>query len=411
MLMRKCFLPHSTVVPILILFNVLTLLLIDIIMNYHFYGAFLFSKRNFNVYKLKTTKLKLCAQPKIEVRSLNQPRDVRVSTTSIEYRRHPKTILLWTKYYGETYSHDYYYFVEEGNTTFKMYGCPYSDCIVTTNRSLLKTAQAVLFHQADFHPRDIPKSRDINQKWIFYLMEAPGRDSVFWHTRNNLFNWTMSYRSDSDIRVKYGEVCQLPTEEWEYVDKDYLQSKIGEVVWFVSNCHTSNNRIDYVAKLSEHIQVDIYGNCGKKKCQPSQSPECYDEILKHYKFYLSFENSNCKDYVTEKLFNVLNYDVIPVVMGSADYESIAPPHFVINAVDFPDPVNLAEFLKTVGSDGRLYNSYFEWKGKFKSYLYPWMCELCKKLHFQGGERTERNYISKWWLEEAGCKKWKLNKFL
>ena len=30
-----------------------------------------------------------------------------------------------------------------------------------------------------------------------------------------------------------------------------------------------------------------------------------------YRFYLSFENSVCADYVTEKFFRILHYNVIP----------------------------------------------------------------------------------------------------
>ncbi|XP_067119311.1 glycoprotein 3-alpha-L-fucosyltransferase A-like [Centruroides vittatus] len=330
--------------------------------------------------------------------------------TEVQYDLNPKTILLWTTIPSYNTRPRYYFFFD-GKITFKKYHCPYSDCIVTSNRSLQKSADAIMFHQKYFNPLDLPKSRLINQKWIFYDPESPVRFKVPWYTRNNMFNWTMSYRSDSDVQVKYGEVCQLPPEEWEVKDENYLRNKSGEVLWFVSHCSTANNRNDYVKQLSKYIRVDIYGKCGTLKCGPTQSAKCYEDILKRYKFYLSFENANCKEYVTEKLFNVLNYDILPVVMGSADYEAITPPNSVISAMDFPNPADLAQFLKTVGSNRTLYNSYFEWKGKFKSYLHPWMCNLCKKLHLLAGERTERNDIYKWWYTDADCKKWKSNKFV
>ncbi len=41
---------------------------------------------------------------------------------------------------------------------------------------------------------------------------------------------------------------------------------------------------------------------------------CIDMAAKSYKVYLSFENSACVDYVTEKLKNPLSNNMIPVVM-------------------------------------------------------------------------------------------------
>ena len=38
-------------------------------------------------------------------------------------------------------------------------------------------------------------------------------------------------------------------------------------------------------------------------------------LATHYMFYLSFENSLCDDYVTEKLWGWLKRDIVPVVMG------------------------------------------------------------------------------------------------
>ena len=58
-------------------------------------------------------------------------------------------------------------------------------------------------------------------------------------------------------------------------------------------------------------------DCGSGQiCDPGQSNEDCWERLKEYKFYLSFENSACKDYVTEKFYrNALAHAMVPVVLG------------------------------------------------------------------------------------------------
>jgi len=80
-----------------------------------------------------------------------------------------------------------------------------------------------------------------------------------------------------------------------------------QVATLVSNCNPSNNRRTYTAELEKHISVHVYGNCGKHQCPSSLAkitPDgglCGEWVADRYKFYLSFENSNCKDYITEKL--------------------------------------------------------------------------------------------------------------
>ena len=50
----------------------------------------------------------------------------------------------------------------------------------------------------------------------------------------------------------------------------------------------------------------------------------------NYKFYISFENSLCSDYVTEKFFNILKYNIIPITLNGADMSEIAPPKSYID---------------------------------------------------------------------------------
>ena len=53
----------------------------------------------------------------------------------------------------------------------------------------------------------------------------------------------------------------------------------------------------YVHVLKQHSNIDIFGKCGKPFCPFDQLNDCYERIELDYKFYLSFENSLCRDYV------------------------------------------------------------------------------------------------------------------
>lgn len=69
-----------------------------------------------------------------------------------------------------------------------------------------------------------------------------------------------------------------------------------------------------IRKLMEYIPIDSYGKCLNNKKWP-EGVKGIKELMKAYTFYLAFENSNCKDYVTEKLVNAVEAGVVPVVDG------------------------------------------------------------------------------------------------
>lgn len=47
--------------------------------------------------------------------------------------------------------------------------------------------------------------------------------------------------------------------------------------------------------------------------------------------------------MTEKLYNLLYYPIVPVVLGAAEYPLLMPPHSYINARDY-SPAQLAQKL-------------------------------------------------------------------
>lgn len=127
-------------------------------------------------------------------------------------------------------------------------------------------------------------------------------------------------------------------------------------------------------------------------------------LEKQYKFYLSFENSFCKDYVTEKFFKILNLNMIPVVLGGSDYTKIAPNKSYINAKDFENIEDLASYLKYLDQNLTAYVEYFEWKNYFQvrtDFATP-MCDLCKALNDPSAPEKSYDDIFKWWRTDGSC---------
>ena len=167
--------------------------------------------------------------------------------------------------------------------------------------------------------------------------------------------------------------------------------------------------------LSNHIllfQVDIYGSCGKLKCDRSNEPACWAMTEKDYYFYLSFENSICVDYVTEKFFNVMTKNIVPIVLGGTDYHSStgAPPHSHINAhKDFKNPSALARHLKSLMDDPEKYAEYFWWKPYYKTTMTdgfiraPAFCEACRQLH-ENKEAKVYTDMEDWWVHKSRCRR-------
>lgn len=284
-----------------------------------------------------------------------------------------------------------------GRDVFFQQGCPVNACTITRDHP--EKADLILFKDYITH---YGSTRRNSQVWMLYLLECPYHTQAI---KNVLVNWTATYRRDSDIVAPY--------ERWQYYDPgvtemttnvNYAANKTKKVAWFVSNCHPRNQRMQYARELSKYISVDIYGACGSLRCPRSQAKTCFDMLDADYKFYLAFENSNCKDYITEKFFvNGLGHNVLPIVMGAhpTDYSKSAPYRSYIHVDEFESPRELAEYLHRLDNDDELYNSYFRWKGTGEFINTYFFCRLCAMLH---DNRPPKYYndINQWWRGNGVC---------
>ena len=256
----------------------------------------------------------------------------------------------------------------------------------------------------------------------------------------------MTYLPESDIYLPYGRIEPLrsaPNTEIERlnIQEEVRSSRVNPAkgktklaIWLVSNCHARSNRMGYVRKLQKYMHVDIISNggkCGGKDLCPKSRNEdvCYDMIEQTYKFYLAFENSICREvsdrrkfsisellnqlklyfffqYVTEKFFNSIGRNIVPIVLGGANYSAIAPKHSYINALDY-SPRQLAAYLKELDENDSLYAEFFWWKPFYRVVnLHQTnresFCKLCAALHATPIEEKVAKGLQKWYFQDSHC---------
>jgi hypothetical protein len=123
-----------------------------------------------------------------------------------------------------------------------------------------------------------------------------------------------------------------------------------------------------VHQLSKYIPVDVYGRCIPNRPWPKKAGSDQDmsdeELVSHYKFYLALENTNCEDYVTEKLWRPFAVGSVPVVDGPKDYSRFKPGRkSLVEYDDFGSPEALARFLRRLDEDDSAYEEYLSYRSK------------------------------------------------
>lgn len=325
------------------------------------------------------------------------------------HNHHLKTILFWNQFSG----HSWDYGFGLGHEPFMIHKCAEDKCKTTKNRKQFKVADAVIFHMG---PPDVPEMvswlpirAHPKQIYIFYLLEPPTVDLPRdLRDFKDVFNLTITYlhSNNTDIWAPLGAIEKYQ-HSYTPPGDEMLLGKTKMAAWVVSNCEAVSHRREYAKELQRYIPLDIYGKCGSLKCPPGD--DCFKMIQTRYKFYLAFENSFCKDYITEKVYRTLQYDVIPVVLGGANYSSHLPPHSYIDVLDFESPKKLAEYLWYLSRNPDEYIKYFEWKGQYISqttfYTRPVaFCNLCQILHNINYKYKSGFDVYRYWHGEGRCVK-------
>ncbi|KII60859.1 Alpha-(1,3)-fucosyltransferase 9 [Thelohanellus kitauei] len=214
---------------------------------------------------------------------------------------------------------------------------------------------------------------------VIFAMEPPW--SVNWNlhvkpTHQNYYIITNSFHPTSLLKSTYFEFDrQKSLLNTTLLWKEFNSRKKAGVS-AISDCQQDHtNRIHYITRLKNTFPIDRYGKCVGKRL----SEEEFKNLCPKYMFYLSFENSVCDDYITEKYCIPLNCGAIPIVMSSRHNLVHLLPGSYINALDYESPEHLAQHLSHVSKNFTLYQRYFIWKKYYKIKPCKFYTNVCEML--------------------------------
>ena len=292
--------------------------------------------------------------------------------------------------------------------------CGKCSCRITTRNisTLTNDSDAVMFNSRDEDfvidgKVNVPGYHPPGQYWVLFTHEGTFlKDKVYDAFPGDVFDLTATYRRDADVYMPYGK-CELRKQGKYELPPDFLKEKTGLAVWHVTHCTDRSLRLTFTEQLQTYIKVDVFWTGG---CSQNPLPQNHRLHVGHnltdvaaanitkYKFYLSFENTYCKDYITEKSYKMFQDNVytVPVVRGSGPYEGMLPPGSYINANDFKDAKELAGHLTKLDQNDQMYMDYFKSRTDYEcstdSYnITHRFCELCNGVSQAVTKQIQKTY--------------------
>lgn len=115
-------------------------------------------------------------------------------------------------------------------------------------------------------------------------------------------------------------------------------------------------------------------------------------VINKYLFYLAFENTQCRQYLSEKIFyNAYAKGAIPVIMGAPkeDCDLLLPPFSFLHVDNYENAKALAKDMRRIAMDEDALFMYHQWRrhyellnehGFFNTRSYH-LCRLCEALNY------------------------------
>lgn len=149
------------------------------------------------------------------------------------------------------------------------------------------------------------------------------------------------------------------TNKFRSLTDRHTQTKFCSALVSNPNCEFRNQ---FFHKLSAYKQVDSAGswnnNIGGSLPRGSDGVKQKFRFLDNYKFNLCFENSSYPGYATEKVYEALCCNTIPIYWGSPTVGLDFNPKAFLNWHDYKDDDLFLEAIKELDQDEAKYNDMF-----------------------------------------------------
>ncbi len=236
-----------------------------------------------------------------------------------------------------------------------------SDYVITTDRKYYNQAYALVLHLPDIQEhmeKDLDKPD--GQLWVAWSMEC--EDNYHWMKNEDilaLFDIRMDYRQDADVVCPY----------YANIKKDIMPKSINvsqkknKICMLISSSVNQSKRLEYLGELMQYIDIESYGKIyNNKTIEYDNGRETKLDVYSKYKFVIAFENTICRDYVTQKFYDPLLAGSVPIYLGAPNIEEFTPgDNCYINTNNYSSPRELASYLKKCFIDDEEYMKYHKWR--------------------------------------------------
>ncbi|XP_067660890.1 alpha-(1,3)-fucosyltransferase fut-3-like [Haliotis asinina] len=299
-------------------------------------------------------------------------------------------------------------------------------CALTTRGTYLHDSHAVIFSSTFLERYALPKFNRHGK--VFLLFEnrplvpeiAKRLNSTL--SDKSVFNWTIGYTRDSDIRISFGNIVKKKAVPF-YNLTTVVSRKKRTVVIFQQSCKTPSRMEEYLKHLRKYVKVDVYGPCvNRTLC--NQDLDCFIKVGREYKFYLAFEEVFCSEYISNVFFRFYGTESVPIVRGGGDYAKVAPKGTYIDTADYKSIAELGKYIQFLDKNDTAYTEILKrkryyhaaysrlqivrWEDKkFIRHIYMnmgnMMCDICRRLwNVDDYRKTYSNILS--WYGRSHCTK-------